>query len=195
MSTITTKQALAASFKRMLKKKPLDKITIKDICEGCDVNRQTFYYHFQDIYDLIEWIYTHAEYSILRSHSYETWQEGLAEIFAYALQEKEFVSSTYHSISREHLENFLYRETFHLLYEIIDRRYGDILSNEEDKAFLADFYKYAFIGFVLDWVRKGMKEDPAVLIHKMTLVQESSFTDTLQHFANARRIKDETMKR
>ncbi len=189
MSATTTKQALAASLKQMLKKKPLDKITIRDICEGCDVNRQTFYYHFQDIYDLIEWIYTNAEYSILRSRRFETWQEGMAEIFAYALQEKEFVSSTYHSISREHLESFLYRETFQLLCEIIERRYGDIRINEEDKVFLADFYKYAFVGFLLDWVRKGMKEDPTILIHKMTLVQESSFTDTLQYFANARKRK------
>ena len=51
----TTKRALAASLEKLLAKKPLDKITVIDIVEDCEVNRQTFYYHFRDIYDLLEW--------------------------------------------------------------------------------------------------------------------------------------------
>ncbi len=47
MPHTTTKRALALSLKKRLKEKPLDKITIKDICDGCGVNRQTFYYHFK----------------------------------------------------------------------------------------------------------------------------------------------------
>ena len=53
----TTKRALAASLKKLAAKKPLDKITVIDITEDCGVNRQTFYYHFQDIFDLVEWIF------------------------------------------------------------------------------------------------------------------------------------------
>ena len=55
MSTIT-KQALEASLKQMMLKKPLDKITIRDITEACGISRMTFYYHFKDIYDLVEWV-------------------------------------------------------------------------------------------------------------------------------------------
>ena len=57
MSQIT-KRALASALKELLEHKPLNKITIADITEQCGVNRQTFYYHFQDIYALLEWIYT-----------------------------------------------------------------------------------------------------------------------------------------
>ncbi len=53
----TTKKALAASLKKLLEKQPLSKITVTDITEDCEVNRHTFYYHFQDVYDLIDWIY------------------------------------------------------------------------------------------------------------------------------------------
>lgn len=49
----TTKRALEASLKHLLLKKPLDKITINDIAEDCGINRMTFYYHFKDIYDLL----------------------------------------------------------------------------------------------------------------------------------------------
>ena len=56
MSRSTTKKAIAGVFKELLLVKPLHKITINDIAEKCEINRQTFYYHFQDIYDLVEWI-------------------------------------------------------------------------------------------------------------------------------------------
>ena len=56
MSSLTTKKAIAYTFKDLLKEKAFNKITINDIAEKCDINRQTFYYHFQDIRDLVEWI-------------------------------------------------------------------------------------------------------------------------------------------
>ena len=56
MSNIT-KKAMAQSLKKMLLVKDLDKITIIDITNACEINRQTFYYHFKDIYDLLEWIF------------------------------------------------------------------------------------------------------------------------------------------
>ncbi|MCR5795511.1 MAG: TetR family transcriptional regulator, partial [Solobacterium sp.] len=55
--TESTKQALAESLKKVLQEKPLDKITIADLTNDCGLNRQTFYYHYHDIYDLIEYIY------------------------------------------------------------------------------------------------------------------------------------------
>lgn len=55
MSNIT-KRALEQSLKNLLLKKPLTKITISDITADCGMNRMTFYYHFKDIYDLVEWV-------------------------------------------------------------------------------------------------------------------------------------------
>ena len=56
MSSLTTKRAIAYAFKDLLKEKAFNKITVNDIAKECDINRQTFYYHFQDIRDLVEWI-------------------------------------------------------------------------------------------------------------------------------------------
>ena len=56
MSKSTTKIAIAYAFKDLLSEKPINKITINDITDKCNINRQTFYYHFQDIRDLVEWI-------------------------------------------------------------------------------------------------------------------------------------------
>ena len=74
MSEIT-KKALAETLKKLLSKNKLNKITIKEITEDCGINRQTFYYHFKDIYDLLEWIYKNEVIQeIEEKTTYETWQ-------------------------------------------------------------------------------------------------------------------------
>ena len=92
MSEIT-KRAFASSLKKMLAKRPLEKIRVIDITEDCGVNRQTFYYHFKDIYDLLEWVYTNeATKALGGKKTYETWNQGFKQIFQYILNNKEFTS-------------------------------------------------------------------------------------------------------
>lgn len=82
MSKATTKFAIAFAFKELLLEKSIDKITINDITEKCGINRQTFYYHFHDIYELIEWICeTDADHVLKQNKTYDTWQEGFLAIF------------------------------------------------------------------------------------------------------------------
>ena len=77
-----TKRALEQSLKNLLLKKPLTKITINDIAEDCGINRMTFYYHFKDIYDLVEWSCTEdARKALEEKKTYDTWQQGFLQIF------------------------------------------------------------------------------------------------------------------
>ena len=76
-----TKRALEASLKKLLLERPLDKITVTDIAEDCGINRMTFYYHFRDIYDLVEWACQEDARRILDGkHTYTTWQQGFRRI-------------------------------------------------------------------------------------------------------------------
>ena len=76
------KRALEASLKKLLLQKPLNKITISDIAEDCGISRMTFYYHFKDIYDLVEWVCVEDGKKVLQGKkTYETWQEGMSQIF------------------------------------------------------------------------------------------------------------------
>ena len=69
-----TKRALEQSLKNLLLQKPLHKITISDIADDCGINRMTFYYHFKDIYDLVEWVCMEdAKKALADNKTYETW--------------------------------------------------------------------------------------------------------------------------
>ncbi|WP_407695571.1 TetR/AcrR family transcriptional regulator [Sarcina ventriculi] len=168
MSSIT-KIALADSLKKLLHVKTLDKITVKDIVEDCGVNRQTFYYHFHDIYDLLGWFFIkEAEKIVGNKKTYTTWHQGFLEAFKYVNNDKKLIINAYNSIGREYLENYLYSIVYGLLKDIVEEKAQGMNVSEEDKKFVADFYKYAFVGLSLEWIRMGMKDEPEYIIEKLS---------------------------
>ncbi len=186
----TTKRALAASLKKLLQERPLDKIAIVDITLDCGVNRQTFYYHFQDIYNLIQWIYTNEAPKAPDGRKTRIlWQQGIMEIFEYALENKAFVMNTYYSDGRQYLEEYLYTEVNHLLSEAIEAAEAGITVAEEDKTFIIRFYKYAFVGLMLEWIDGEMKERPAVIIDRLSILIQGDIVRALEKFRIDRRFR------
>ena len=164
----TTKRALAASLKKLLAEKPLDKITVTDVAEDCGVNRQTFYYHFKDIFDLLEWIYTSEASRVLGGQkTYDTWQQGYLRLFDYVLENRALVYHTYHSTAREYLTRYLHEEAYGLVLGVVEEKAAGVPLREEDKAFIATFYQYGFVGLLCDWIEAGMKEPPQRIVEHL----------------------------
>lgn len=185
MSQIT-KRALEASLKNMLLKKPLDKITINDIAEDCGISRMTFYYHFKDIYDLVEWSCAEdAAKALAGNKTYDTWQQGLLQIFEAVKENKPFIMNVYRSVSREQVEIYLYKVTYDLLLNVVNEEATGMHVREEDKAFVANFYKYAFVGLMLDWIRGDMQEDPNEIVKRLSLLMQGNFSRALQAYERA----------
>ena len=175
-----TKRALEASLKNLLLQKPLSKITISDITEDCGINRMTFYYHFKDIYDLVEWsCQEDASRALAGNKTYETWQQGFLQLFKAVQDNKPFIMNVYHSVSREQVELYLYKLVHDLIYNVVEEKAQGLHVPEEDKAFIADFYKYAFVGLMLDWIKGDMKGDPQVMVQNLELVIHGSVAAAL----------------
>ena len=182
----TTKQALEASLKRMMLKKPLDKITIRDITEDCGISRMAFYYHFKDIYDLVEWACVEdASQALQGKKTYDTWQEGLLQIFEAVLENKPFILNAYRCISRDQMESFLFKLTYGLIRGVVDEKSQGTAISEADKAFIADFYKYSFVGIMLDWIKQGMHEDYQAIVQKISTTMQGNVSHSIQNFTAA----------
>lgn len=180
----TTKQALEASLKNMMLKKPLDKITIRDITEDCGISRMAFYYHFKDIYDLVEWsCIEDASQALQGKKTCDTWQEGLTQIFEAVLENRPFILNAYRCISRDQMENFLFRLTYGLIRGVVDEKSRDAAIAEEDKAFIAEFYKYSFVGIMLDWIKQGMSADYQLIVRKVSTTMQGSIANSIHNFA------------
>ena len=178
-----TKKALAQSLKELGSTKILDKITVADITNHCGVNRQTFYYHFQDIYDLVEWsCLEDARKALEEKKTHDTWQQGFIQIFKAVQENKPFIMNVYHCVDREQVEKYLKPLTDNLLMGVIDEESVDMKVREEDKKFIARVYSYSFIGLMLDWIRDDMKEAPEKIVHRFALVIQDSFKMALDRF-------------
>ena len=166
MSTIT-KKALADSLKRILLKKDIDKITIDEIAKETGVNRQTFYYHFNDIYDLVEWIYnSEILVGIQGLNNHDDWKKTLSTILNYIIKNKVFISKTYKLSS---LNKFVYKSLYNNIYIFLnDSRHDNI--NKDEKQFMAKFYSIAFNGILEDWIENGMKQSSESLINNLEMV-------------------------
>ena len=111
--SIITKIAMEASLKKLMLKKPLDKITISDITDDCGISRMTFYYHFKDIYDLVDWICLNEAHQDLHClKSFDTWQQGFLEMFKTVQKSKSFFINVYSCLSLEKVEGYLYNLTY-----------------------------------------------------------------------------------
>lgn len=176
-----TKRALEASLKDLLRHKPLDKITVSDLTEHCGVNRMTFYYHFKDIYDLVEWSCEEdAARALAGKKTYDTWQQGFLQILQVLQKDKAFFVSVYRSISREQLETYLYRLTYDLMIAVVEEKAAGMTVRPEDKEFIANFYKFAFVGLTLDWIRSDMRQDPAQLVEQLSTLIHGDITKALE---------------
>lgn len=182
MSQIT-KRALETSLKNLLLQKPLNKITISDIANDCGINRMTFYYHFKDIYDLIEWICNEeTARAINGKKTYETWQQGFLQTFQMVLDNKPFISNVYHSISKEKIEDYFYAITFDLLIGVVEEKAVGMSVTESEKKFIANFYNFAFVGLLLDWIKKDMREDPQLIIDQVSTLIHGDVSRALNRY-------------
>lgn len=186
MSQIT-KRALEQSLKNLLQQKPLSKITISDITEDCGISRMTFYYHFKDIYDLVEWACAEdAARALQNKKTYDTWQQGFVQIFHAVRENKVFVMNVYRCVNREQVEKYLVPLTDQLIMGVITERAAGMTVREADQQFIAQVYSYAFVGIMLDWIRDDMRADPEELVNRLAMVIHGDITQALERFRTDR---------
>lgn len=164
-----TKQAILTAFERLISKKALDSITVRDIVDECGVNRNTFYYYFKDIYDLADEM-LRSEAALFTDHC-ESISEALDMLERAMLTAAENRRSVYHMYnSKKH------GEAAHRLYEMMYKAFAAPVKREysalaeRDAELVTSFCAYALAGRMTDWLDGGMKELPGEIIGEMKRV-------------------------
>lgn len=159
-----TKKALAAAAAEILRKKSLDKITIKEITDACGLTRNTFYYHFEDIYDLLGWMLIKEADEILKRFSEEEqWEEGFLEGLTFLYENQKMIYHIYKTINRGDLDKYLNKVGEVYALRLVNIQAEGLGFSREAVKTAADFYINAFVGTVLRWIENDMKESPEAL--------------------------------
>ena len=114
--------------------------------------------------------------------TYDTWQEGLLQIFEAVYENKPFIINAYNAISREQIENFLFQLTHYLIMGVVEEQSKETLLTNEQKNFIADFYKYSSVGIMLDWIRQAMKSYYTDIWKNMCITLHGNITNSIQNF-------------
>ena len=179
MSKERTEKAIMHAFLELLNQYPLDKITVKDIVTACGISRNTFYYHYQDIYDLLRATFD-AVAELVLQEDVTTWQESLRSCTRFALENRRAVYHVYRSAHREQLERYLYRVTEERMDRLIRHLTAQMSISEEDVRYLTLFYKCAVVGILLEWLNADMKGDVDRLISRMGVLLEGNLRLSLE---------------
>lgn len=162
-----TEKAIMDAFVRLLDQMPLDKITVRDIITECGISRNTFYYHYGDVYALLETLLRQEMQKLQAKHRPgDTWYDDLRVIFTHISQNRRRVYHIYHSINHSILTQYLFQATEGLFLEYVREAAEGLDAAEEDLRFICFSYQSMFMGMLLDWLRRGMKGEPVDFLER-----------------------------
>jgi len=179
------KPAIINSFKELLNKKSMDKVTVKEICTQCGVNRQTFYYYFKDIVDILNFIiFEELKVDIAQNKTFETWEGGFLATLNYLKKNSKMIYHIYNSSYWAEAKVYFVDFSNKLLNFVVDECEDNmgVKLKDKDQLFIVNFYRHVFNGLMLDWVIEGMKEEPEVILRKLLLMITGSIPRSVDAF-------------
>ena len=178
-----TKLMLADSLKKAMKSKPVSKVTISEIIADCNVNRKTFYYHFEDIYALLKWILEEEAIEIVKSLDMVVdYEEAVTFALDYIDRNHAFLENVYKSLGRDHLKRFFYTDLIGIVRGIVDKtEQMEGLDVEEDfKAFLAATFTEAVAGMLMELITTRETADRNKVVAYTSIIMKTSITSSLR---------------
>lgn len=175
-TTLNTKKALASSLKRLMREKPLKKITISQIINDCNLNRKTFYYHFSDIYDLVKWTLEQEAIEIVKNFDLLIdYEDAIRFVIKYVRDNSHILNCAYDSIGRDEMKRFFYNDFISLVNNIINEMEDlyDIHITYEFKIFLCEFITEAIAGMLVNAFKNNHNVNENQVINNLSVIINS----------------------
>lgn len=182
-SSIITKKIIANAFKSLMKSQPFVKISVSDIMKACQMRRQTFYYHFQDKFELLEWIYQHeTKENISDFINYERWENIFNQLFDYFYHNQLFYKNALDVTEQNSFIDYLHQHTRTLYLKTIN----DILAHSsqtldtDKKEVIASFYSHGFVGLIKEWIENSCSPEPEYMASTVKTSIHDQLTKAIQ---------------
>ena len=143
-----TKKALASALKELMEEEPFAKISVADICSKCEMNRKSFYYHFKDKYDLVNWIFDVEFIRVVEEKKQDDIYDLMLELCEYFYDNKKF----YRNALQIKGQNSFEEHFIELMIPILEKSIRTVLTDEEITDFHINFCIDAFLGAIKRWL-------------------------------------------
>ena len=164
-----THQAIVSTFDEMITEMPFDKITVSALVKRCAISTNTFYYHFKDIYDLLDvWMQTEMGTFMSIDMPYEDWTTSAKLMLEHCKEKKPAVMHVYNSVSRDSLEQYLFNRSNDLVCKYVSRYSVGKQVPQEKLDELAEFFRLCLVSHFLRFLWTKMSGDRYRLDNKQT---------------------------
>lgn len=188
ITTFNTKKLIAASLKKFMEKKPLSKITVSEIVADCQINRKTFYYHFENIQDLLKWMLEQEAIEVVKNFDLLLdYEDAINFVLDYVEENKHILNCAYDSIGSNELNRFFHNDFNSIVMTIINR-YEEIMGIKVDnnfRIFICDFYTEAIVGMIVRLLKNKHPYDRKKLIEYLSLTIKSSLPAVIKEAENS----------
>lgn len=153
-----TQKFIMSTFMQLLESESLDKITVRDIVEECEINRNTFYYHYSDIYDLLDDVFRVETEKFMSEDVDEntTFGEEYERAARFVLKYKRAILHIYDSKKRDVLQNYLETLAFSFISRFVKKEADGYGLSDEDIDYITGFYTHAIVGNTLGWIKRKL---------------------------------------
>lgn len=190
-TSLKTKKKLASSLKHFMMIKSLDKITITDIVRDCNVNRKTFYYHFEDIYDLLKWILEEEAVEVVKQFDLMVdYKEAILFVIDYVEKNAHILACAYDTLGREEMRRFLYQDFISIIRTLIDsvEKELGIFAKKDFKQFLSNLYAESLAGILIEWFKNPENQNKENVVEYLSIIFRSSLPEILKNLPDDKRV-------
>lgn len=181
--SLNTKTAIANALKQKMKNKPFQKITVSELIKECGINRNTFYYHFEDIYALLKWTFEHEAIEIVKNFDLIVDnEEAISFVLDYVEKNDYILNCAYDSIGRDELSRFFCADFLEIVTSFISQA-EEISGKKLDagyKKFLSNFYVEALSGILIDLIKEGKLDNRSIVIRFLSDTIKNSLMGILR---------------
>ena len=173
VTTYNTKKLIANTLKMLMRTKSFSKITVSEIISTCKINRKTFYYHFEDIFALLKWMFDEEAVEVVKHFNLLIDYESCIRFVMQYVDENDYIiSCIYDSIGREAMKHFFYADFVSVITSVIDaavEKYDKKIA-PAFIAYVARFYAEALAGMLIDWAKEKDKRDREEVVGYLTAI-------------------------
>lgn len=176
-----TKNLIKQEFIKLLNKKSLHNITVTEIAKQCKIERKTFYYHFENLPQLVKEIFDEELEDVIEEFN-ETlsWEESFISATKFILENKKVVKHMYESDYKVELEKYIFSLSGEIMKKYVERVAKDTNAQKIDIKLIAFFYQCALSSSLIQWVATDMKTDPKLVTRRLGKLMDGNILESLK---------------